>query len=333
MVIIALISLLLSGVSILGWGGSSAGSQPGPSASAEPITVIPQIKRTGVRTWGELVEMPDDGGRVLVGLRIENSGSRPITGLAARASLPPAITAIEGKCRYGIDQIARTTCSEAVIGDGMQLPGLQPGQCLHVVFMAGVSEDAAGGHYVARLSVTSDQTSEISKSAEVKVPATIAEEAVRGLFSGTEEERDFWNGRPEMAPRSKRLLIAQWQEFTLEHAHSFGDVPGGPSIGLSDLFYDHVYEGKVVELKVQVLGPPSAFPLKDGFVKQSVEVGVQGEHARLRCYTPRSEDHRLQDGDEVEIKAVPIAWSPPDSPGNRLEVTMAVCAAARVVDG
>jgi hypothetical protein len=210
----------------------------------------------------------------------------------------------------------------------VQLPNLQPGDWIHLVFAAEISKDVTGNHYSAALRVASDQTGEINKSAEVKVPETLAEEAVRGLFSKTESEVEFWNGNPDIAPRSKRLLIAKWPEFTLEHAHSYAQIPGGRSASLADLFYEHLHEGQVVEVQARISGRPWNLSRNSRVVKQSYEVQVGKESAHLRCYTPRPANHLLKDGDELEVKAIPIAWSPA---GSGVELTMAVCPAVRVV--
>lgn len=330
MAICAILALLgpIVALVVKGFFFSPAGSDK-VVTTAGPLSVIPQVKRTGVETWGALIEMPDNGGKIVYGIRLENTASQPITGVVARATLPTLFTLVAGKCRYGINQVPLTPCSGSLVAeDGVQLPDLQPGDWIHLVFVAEVSEDVPGNRYIAALRVASDQTGEIDKSAEVKVPATIAEEAVRGLFSQTEGEVEFWNGKPEMAPRSKRLLIAQWQELALEHAHSFAQVPGGQSVGLADLFYEHTYEGQVVELQTRISGRPWTLSRKGRVVKQSYEVEVAGESPRLRCYTWREASHLLKEGDEVDIKAIPIAWSPP---GSGDELTMGVCPAARVV--
>jgi hypothetical protein len=296
---------------------------------ASPLNFTAQVKRTGVQTWGSLVVMPEDGGAVVFGMRLENTGPAPITGLVARATLPTFFNLVAGACRYGVDHTAETACEGSVLDDaGVTLPDLRPGSWLHLVFVATISSDAPGSTYPAALRVTSDQTGEVKKNTEVQVAATEAEKAVRGLFSQTEDEIGFWGGPPKMAPRSKRLLIAQQPEFTLEHTHGYTRIPGGRSVKLADLFYEHFLEGQVVEVRARIVGRPWDLSRKNAIVKQSYEVRAKGEGPRLRCYTPRPVDQLLEEGDEIEIKAIPIAWSPP---GSGTELTMAVCPAARVV--
>jgi hypothetical protein len=330
MAICAILALVLPTV---GWMIKGVFWSGGPAdvvtSTTGPLSVVPQVKRTGVQTWGALVEMPDDGGLVVFGIRLENTASQPVTGVVARATIPPFATLVAGRCRYGLNEAVITPCAGSLLGnDGVRLPSLQPGDWIHIVFVAEVSSDVPGNHYTTALRVASDQTGEINKRVVVNVPATIAEEAVRSLFSTTESEVEFWGGLPQMAPRSKRLLIAQWPELTLEHAHSFARVPGGRSAGLADLFYERIYEGQVVEVRARISGRPWNLAREGGVVKQSYEVEAPGESARLRCYTSRPVGHLLEAGDEVEIKTIPIAWSPP---GSGDELTMAVCPAVQVV--
>jgi hypothetical protein len=186
---------------------------------------------------------------------------------------------------------------------------------------------SSGNGYVTEVKVPPGQTGETGTGTIVIVPASPAEEAVRALFSQTEGEVDFWNGNPVMAPLSKHLLIRQWPEFTLDHAHSFNALPDGPALSLSDLFYERVDEGRVVDAFGHVSGRPWNLASKHGVMKQSYEVETSGEAARLRCYTPRSVNHLLEEDDELEIKVISIAWSPP---GSDEELTMAVCPAVRI---
>ena len=83
----------------------------------------------------------------------------------------------------------------------------------------------------------------------------------------------------------------------------------------------------MVEVRAHIFGRPWKLSRKGRVVKQSYEVAIAGESARLRCYTWRSADYLLEEGDEVEIKVIPIAWSPHGED----ELTLAVCPAARVL--
>jgi len=302
---------------------------PEAPGAVELLRFVPQVKPRGGETWASVAEVQHRDRRVVVGMRLENPASRPVTGLVGRANLPAAFLP-HGRCRYGLNQLAITPCQGSPYRDsGIPLPTLQPGDWLHLVFEAEVPADIPGSLYVIELSIGSNQTGEMKKKAEVKVPATVAEEAVRDLFFQTESEKGFWHGQPEMAPRSKRLLIRRWPDLALEKIYEFDQVPAGRLVSLADLFYDHTHEGRVVRLKGRVTGPPSAFPKSDQVVKQSFEVAApDGEGARLRCYTWRPADHLLRRGEELEIKATPIAWSPP---GGEDRLTMAVCPGVRVV--
>lgn len=301
---------------------------PDAPGAVELVRFVPQVKRSGAATWANAAEMQDQDSRIVVGMRIENPASQPITGLVGRARLP-AVFLPNGRCRYGINQLAITPCQGSpYVEGGIPLPALQSGDWLHLVFEAEVPADIPGSLYVIDLSVSSNQTGEIRKVAEVKVSTTVAEETVRDLFGQTESEEEFWEGKPEMAPRSKRLLIRRWPELALEKVHRVGEMPRGQLVSLADLFYDHTHEGRVVRLKGRITGPPSAFPNKSArVVKQSYEVGATGERPRLRCYTWRPADHLLRKGDELRIKVIPIAWSPQ---GGKDELTMGVCPAVRI---
>lgn len=292
------------------------------------LRFVPQVKSSGEEVWADVVEVQDRDDRVAGGIRLENLAYQPITGLVVRARLPTAFLP-NGKCRYGINQLAITPCrGSPYSGSGISLPGLQPEDRLHLVFEARIPADIPGGRHIIKMSVNSNQTEAIEKTAEVHVLPTVAEEVVRDLFAQTESEGEFWDGRPEMAPSSKWLLIHRWPDMALEEVHRFGEVPGESSIGLAELFYDHTHEGQVVRLAGRITGPLSAFPKSARVVKQSYEVAVTGEGPRLRCYTWRPVDRLLQRGDELEIKAIPIAWSPH---GGGDEVTMAVCLAVRTI--
>jgi hypothetical protein len=328
-VAISVLSLMLQGVSILGVGLKEATSEGiGVSSDSPRLTVIGKVKQGGVQTWGDYAEIPSGGGKIVYGLRIENTGQKTVDNLVVRADLPEYVSVVPGSCRYGMEQVAAIPCPGTPVAEGAQFPELEAGGWMHLILVAKVSTEVPGGRYPTTLTVTSDQTDEIRRQVEVKIPATPAEEAVRGLYRATEgDANDFWDGAPTMAPRSKRLLIGQWPDLSLERGHGFDDVPSGPLVSLSRLYYDHRLEGRVVELHASIIGPPGEFSMGPGLVKQSLEIGVLRGPARAQCYTVRSSEQLLHYGDRLEIKAIPIAWGIVERAGRAEETTMVVCPA------
>ncbi len=332
-VIISVFSLLLQGVKDIGLGLKDATSESDGISAARPhLTVIGKVKQSGKRTWSDHLEMANGGGWIVYGLRVENSGQKTVDNLVARADLPEHVTAAPGSCWYGIDRVAATPCPAMPVTEGVRFAKLEPGSWFHLVFTAAVSPRFRGGRYRAMLTVSSDQTDEIHREVEVKVPATAAEDAVRGLYRATGAEANgFWDGAPVMAPRSKRFLIERWAELGLERSHRFDRLPRGPLVSLSRLHHDHRLEGRVVELKASIIGPPSEFSLGPGLVKQKLEVGVAGEPERAWCYTVRSAERLLRYGDNLEIKGVPIAWGAVDGARKAAEATMMACPAIHLL--
>ncbi len=307
-------------------GGGGGGGFIG---TRKPVNFVGQVKRRGFQVWGGLVVMPDDGGPVRFGLRIEDVGPQALTGLGVHIVLPDVVSLDPAQCRYGVGGPADARLPGSLLDEWVELPELDSQQWLHVVCTGYVSADARGGQYEATLELTSDQGGEEVKTVTIEEPATEAESAVEGLFAVAEDERSLWAGEPEMAPGSKRLLIAQWPEFTLAHAHSFGQMPDLPRVRLSDLFYDHTLDGQVVELKGRVLERPRQYPADPGMVKESLELGAPEDEGRLICYTTRREDDLIREGSEVSVKAVLIARSRPSARESE-ELAMAVCPAMRV---
>jgi hypothetical protein len=310
-VAISVLSLMLQGVSILGVGLKEATSEGiGASGDSPRLTVVGKVKQGGVQTWGDYAEVPSGGGKIVYGLRIENTNQKTVENLVVRTDLPEYVSVVPGSCRYGMEEVAAVPCPGTPVAEGAQFPELEPGGWLHLILVAEVSTEVPGGRYPAMLTVTSDQTDEIRRQVEVKIPATPAEEAVRGLYRATEgDANDFWDGLPTMALRSKRLLIGRWSDLSLERGHGFDDVPSGPLVSLSRLYYDHRLEGRVVELRASIVGPPGEFSMRPGLVKQSLEIGIPGGPAQAQCYTVRSSNQLLHYGERLEVKAVPIAWA------------------------
>lgn len=307
------------------WGPPSA-QGPATPQHAGPLTFVSQVKRTGMPTWSSSVEIPDVGGSIALGMRIENTGSQTLTGLVARAAVPGAF-GLGDRCEYGLSNPAETPCAGAIVGEeGVELPDLEPGNWILLIFVAAVPPEVPGGRYSVPMRVITDQTGEREVTSEVIVPATNAEEAVRSLFLQTEAEDKFWEGIPEMALRAKRFLIEAWSKLNLGRVHPFAELPGGRSATLDDLFYEQHRAGQVAVVRARVVGRPRDLFGSGRAVKQSYEAMAEGEDARLHCYTPRPVDDLLTAGQELEIKAVPIAWSPP---GSAKRLTMALCPAVR----
>ena len=293
------------------------------------ISVIAQAKPPGVDFWSRTLGIFPRRGRIRGKLRVENTGALPLTGLVAGAELGEPITPVPGKCWQHSKQ-----CRGSLFGSGVPLPDLQPGQWTTVVFSANVPEEILGGAYPVRLKVSSDQTGEETDSAEIVVSASTAEKEVWPFLKAVEEGMAV-SGSPEIAKKSMRLLLGQRMLLTLEHPHRFGQIKqvrerieGGP-IDVADLYYEHWLQGKVVELRGRVLERPTNEDDDEDVVKQKVELGVPGVETRLRCYIPRKREALFSKGDELEVKAVVVAWAPEDSVDAGL--TVAACPAARVV--
>jgi hypothetical protein len=295
----------------------------------KPVNFVPQVKRAGPNPWSGEVAMPNEGGEVSFGLRIENTGRQAITGLSVRMALPGIFSLVPGKCHYKVDKNAGVGCSSSIIDDGVVLPELGPGDWVHVVCTADISDAATGGSYAATLKMISDQTEEEIKSVSVHLPTSSDEKTVHRLFATAEGETEFWGGAPEIAYASESVLLRHWPEFTLERAHSYNAVPNGKLVTLEDLAFDHTLEGRVVVSQGRVMSRPREYPAGQGMVKESLELGLPGTAPRLFCYTTRPKGILLEKGDELEVKAVVIAWGPQASPGSN-EWTMGVCPGARV---
>jgi hypothetical protein len=310
-----------------GWAAGHDGA-PQP-AQVSLLSFVPQVKRKGVRPWGEVVEMPEEGGRILLGLRAQPTTSETISGLTVHLTVPAQATLVPGSCRYGLDGPATTPIPTSIANEGVELPDLGFNDWGHLVCAADVSGEAHGGRYKAKFSVISNQTIGADGSVTIKVPATSAEEAVRGLYSTTEEEPRLWGGEPEMGPKSKRLLISQWHAYTLEHGHRFAAIPAEKEVSVADLPYEHTLDGRIAELRAKVMARPGEYPAGAGMVKESVELGLPGDAARLICYVPRPANHLVTEGEVLRVKAVLIAWSPRSSAGGEA-LTMGVCPAVEV---
>lgn len=323
LILIGFVTLLIAVVTLIK--SSDGKSEP----SEDQLSLLPQVKQSGVNTWGPEIEMSSGGGIVLFGIRVENVGSRPVTDIVIRATLSSFLTEKPEKCRYGVERAATLPCKGDPLGkSGLTLPELKPGSYAEVVFVGELAEDAPRSRYGAEMVVSSGRTPEVRNEAVIKVPATEAENAVRSLFSQTEEgEPQFWEGTPIVAQKSKRLLINQWPEFTLEKVHAFKKVPGGHDVSVSGLFFDHTLEGELLLIQGVISGHPSSLSQRGDAVKQSYEVVGRRNRPSLVCYTPRPADQLLHAGEEIELKAIPIAWSPS---GTTRKATMAVCPAVRV---
>lgn len=300
------------------------------NAPAGPLSPVFQVKQIGVPFWADDVTILPGGGRVRYRTRIENTGSIPLTGLVAGASLPDPIAAVPGQCWYRSEK-----CQGSSVEDGVELPDLQPGNWGSVVFAADVSPEAHGGRYRATLRISSDQTGELVSWVPVYVSTSSAEDAVRPFFHTLEETLKFREQPAEVAFRSKRLLIGQWSELAIERPHSFRRLPRargrleGRPITLDDLHHEHRLEGQLVKLRGRLLSRPDDFQVDANVVEQRFELGAAGERTRLRCYTSRHRSHLLHEGDEVEAIAVVAAWGPSESP--KADLTVAVCPAIRVL--
>src|SRR5436305_6096641 len=316
LVIVATGVLVSFGAAIYQGFAAGPGGAPGPVPESL-LSFVPQVKREGVRPWGEMVEMPEEGGRILLGFRAEATTSESISGLTVHIETPAQVTLAPGGCRYGLDRPATMPIPSSIEDEGVELPELRYRDWVHLVCPAEVSREAHSGRYKVKFSVISNQTKGAVGLVAIEVPATSAEKAVRGLYSTAEAESKLWGGEPELGKRSKRLLISQWHAYTLEHGHRFAAIPAEKDVRLTDLAYEHTLDGRVTELRAKVMARPGDYPAASGMVKESLELGLPGDAARLGCYLPRPGNHRVTEGEVLRVKAVLIAWSPQSSAGDR----------------
>jgi hypothetical protein len=336
--LLTLAALLLTAIGLYVAYDAGRGAGPGAStrppevelAPSGPVSVSAQAKSPGVNFWSGSLRILPRHGRIRLRLRVENTGARPLTGLSGGAELAEPLVALHGKCWH-----RSRPCRGSLLESGVPLPDLQPGEWTAVVFSADVPSDIRGATYTVRLKVSSDQKGEESDTAEIVVSASDAEEEVRPFVAEVEGTLAVGGDFVEVAQRSKRLLLGQWPALTLEHPRSFEQIRqfrsriGGRPITVDDLNYERWLEGQVVRLRVRVLERPVDDHVDEHVIRQRVELGSPGGVTRLRCYIPRRRDHLLARGDEVEVKAVIVAWGPEGSPYS--DLTVAVCPAARVL--
>jgi hypothetical protein len=337
-VIVAAVAVLVAGFSAyVAWAslrqGGSAGTSSGGIVEPPPsraVRVVARAKLPGIDFWSGKLRILPRHGRVRFKIRVENTGSERLTGLVAEAELAEPLTVVPGKCWLRGKQ-----CPGSLLEAGVPLPDLEPGKWATVVFSANVPSSIYGATFSARLRVTSDQKGD-SDTAEIVVSATDAEEKVRPFVREVEAELSTGGKAAMVAKRSKRLLLGQWPTVTLEHPHRFGQIKQfrdeieARRIRVDDLNFERWLQGQVVSLRGVVLGRPvNDQPDDEDVVRQRVELGTPGGSTRLRCYIPRKPDHLFGRGDELEVKAVIVAWGPEGS--SNADLTVAICPAARAV--
>jgi hypothetical protein len=295
-----------------------------------PLSMVSQVRSSGVKSWGNSVTILPRPQRIRYKLRVENTGSNPLTGLVARAELPESISAVSRKC-----WLRSEACSGSPVEGGVDLPDLKPGESVVMVFVATVSSEIHGDIYRTWLKVSSNEAGESKQAVSVVVSSSEAESAVRPFVSQVQDTLETGGGQASIAEHSKRLLIGQWPRLTLKHPHPFDRITharaliDGKPIRVLDLLYERWLEGQIVRLRGRIVRRPVDYRIGAKAVGQMLELGNPGVSARLRCYTPRRADSRLTVGEEVEVKGVIVAWGPEGSPDAAL--TVAACPSARIV--
>lgn len=319
-----------TGLAFFGTGSSDGATEPRAGPGKSPLTAIGQAREVGGRVWGSRVELPEEGGRVNLGLRVHNNGSTAITNVAVRMPVPDALDLVPGSCRLGIDAVADQACQGAVAGEGTVVGELPPQGGLHIVLTGEVAPWVPGGKVVVVASVGSDETEELNAEVEVVVSPSPPEEAVRTLVRDVGELARL-AGPPEEAARSRHVLIQRWADLGLAPDREFGEMPEGRSVGLLRLYYDRRFDGQVVEIRSQILSPPLMLPVAAGAVAQSMEIGSPDGGVKGWCFTVRSPEDLLHKGDWVEVKALPIGWGGFESLPRPEPVTLLACSAMQLV--
>lgn len=329
-ILTVLLVALATGLAFFGTGSSDGATETHAEPAKPPLTAIGQAREVGGHVWGDRVELPDEGGRVDLGLRVHNNGSRPITNVAVRIPVPDPVDLVAGSCRLGVDAVADQACRGAVAGEGTVVGELPPQGGLHIVLTGEVAPRVPGGKLAIVASVGSDETEELSAEVEIVISPSPLEEVVRALFRKAGEVERLAEPLEE-ATLSKRVLVERWPDLGLAPDREFGEMPEGSSVGLLRLYYDRRFDGKVVEIRAQILSPPLMLPAPGGAVAQSMEIGSPEGGVKGWCFTVRSPDDLLREGDWVEVKALPIGWGGLESSPRPVPVTLLACSAVQLL--
>lgn len=332
-VVLAVVAVITLSLKIFGSGDGGSGERPPappqPGVASKTVTILGQAKPPGVHFWSGTLRILPRHGRVRFRIRVGVTGSEELTGVVAEAELAEPIGVVPRKCWYRGGQ-----CPGSLLEGGVPLPDLQPGTWTSVVFSADVPSTIYGGTFPAILKINSDQGKFVDR-AEIVVSATDAEEAVRPFVREVAESLAAAGKSAEVAGKSKRLLLGQWPTLTLEHPHPFEQIKqyedsiDGRPIVVDDLNYERWLEGQVVRLRGRVVRRPRNNAVAEDVVEQRVDLRNPGGGTRLRCHIPRPWDHLFVQGEEIEVKAVIVAWGPEGS--SDADLTVAVCPAARAV--
>ena len=331
MVMLVALQTATQGLAFLGVGSSGGSREIATTERGEPpLTAIGQAREVGDWVWGSRVELSDEGGRVDLGLRVHNNGSRPIANVAVRIPVPDPVDLVPGSCRLGVDAVADQACKGAIAGEGTVVGELPPQGGLHIVLTGEVAPRVPGGKLAVVASVGSDETEELSTEVEIVVSPSPLEEVVRALLRKAGEVERLEEPLEE-ATRSKHMLIERWPDLGLAPDREFGEMPEGRPVRLLRLYYDRRFDGEVVEIRAQILSPPLLLPAPGGAVAQSMEIGSPEGGAKGWCFTVRSPGELLRKGDWVEVKALPLGWGGLESMPRPVPVTLLACSAMQLL--
>lgn len=160
-----------------------------------------------------------------------------------------------------------------------------------------------------------------------------AERGVESLYSGV-SGNPIWRSAPEMSTRSRKTLIADWEEVSPDRPRAFSGM-GAKEVELEELFEDQSLDGRRIVVRAYVAQIYAKVPVEDQeeLVSVSYRLGLGDERQDAWCAQAHVTRRDVPRVDQlVEVRGVVLARGSADlASGGFVNGTYLLCSSPRLI--
>jgi len=295
--------------------------------------------RRGEGKWRG-VEGVGVGESVALKTAVPNLGGSALEGVRVNFEAPDGIELEAESCHLFVGDKESGDCRQVPDGIEAEIARIGEGRKLKVFVHAALRDATVEGRQRITVVADSEQTPPEADHLALFPEATHDQAAVRELFrSMLDGPLNFHSKTAERSRGSEVLMANEWDQLDPGRLHDFEAIETEARTSIGALLNEREPPSLLVTIAAEVVRKPIEIARNRGRggeerVTELVEAAATAQaSARAWCVTKRPAKDKLEDGDSVRLRAIPMIWGKVSPGEDEFATVLLACPAIRVEKG